>query len=199
MTNIIRIAAALCCTLLLAACFPPVTEHPVGKATAKPDDDLVGLWKATMNEGDSGDNQAYFHFVRKGDGTLTVVIVSAKTKGDGDMMGARVTATRIGDNRFLNATLLPMDREDKDAEEQPPGTIPVLYKFDGSRHLTLYLMNEDATKAAIKAGKINGKVEPGQFGDATITADQPELDAFMGSTAGLTLFSDKFATMTRMD
>lgn len=197
--NRIRSAVALCCTLLLAACFPPVTVHPVGTPTAQPDDALVGLWKATMTEGDKDDNQAYFHFVRKGDGTLTVVIVSAKTKGDGDLMGARVTTTRIGGNRFLNARLLPMDREDKDAEEQPPGTVPLLYKLDGSRHLTLYMMNEDKTKAAIKAGKIEGHVESGQLGDATITADEPALDAFMGSAAGLALFTDKFATMTKMN
>jgi len=199
LTNIIRMAAALCCTLALAACFPPVTTHPVGKVDAQPDSDLVGLWKATMADADKGEDQAYFHFIRKGDGTLTVVIVSAKTKGDGDLMGARVTTAQIDGAKFLNASLLPMDREDKDADLQPSGTVPLLYKRDGSHHLTLYMMDEDATKAAIKAGKIKGTVEPGQFGDATITADQPQLDAFMGSQAGLALFSDKFATMTRMD
>lgn len=175
-----------------------MTSHPVGTPTPEPDSDLVGLWKATMTDGDKDDNQAYFHFVRKGDGTLTVVIVSAKTKGDGDVMGARVTTTRVGGNRFLNATLLPMDRDDKD-DEQPPGTVPVLYELDSSHHLTLYLMDEDKTKAVITAGKIKGTVGQGQFGDATITADQPALDAFVGSREGLALFTDKFAVMTRMD
>jgi hypothetical protein len=61
----------------------------------------------------------------------------------------------------------------------------------------LYQMNEDATKAAIKAGKIKGDVGQGQFGDAVITADQAALDAFIASPQGAALFSEKFATLTK--
>jgi hypothetical protein len=58
-------------------------------------------------------------------------------------------------------------------------------------------MNEDKTKAAIQAGKIRGEVEPGQFGDAIITANQRALDSFIGSDEGVALFSEKFATLSR--
>jgi hypothetical protein len=85
-----------------------------------------------------------------------------------------------------------------DGDQQPDGTVPVLYRWDG-KHLVLYLMDEKATKAAINAKRIAGTVESGEFGDATITADQATLDAFMAGREGTALFSSKFAVLTRMD
>ncbi len=198
MRKIIPVAVALCCTLLLSACFPPVTSHPVGGAAAKPDVWLYGLWKAKMTGGDSENNKAYFHFVPKNSETTLVLIISAGKKPDADVMGATVTAARIGNSHFLNAKLVSLEGKEDDADGQPPGTIPVLYRGSG-RHITLYLMDEKATKDAINSGKIAGTVESGQYGDATITADQATLDKFIASPAGLALFTDKFAELTRMD
>lgn len=193
-------AAALCCTLALAACFPPVTTHPVG-TPEKPDPALAGLWKATMSQSDPGENQAYFHFVPRTDGTLLVVIVSAHSK-DGDVMAAKTTTTRIGNAHYMNATLLAVDKDKNDTDEMPPGTMPVFYRLDDARHLTLCLMDEDKTKAAINAHKIKGTVGSGAFGDATITADKAELDAFLATPEGRALFNckdAKLATMVKMD
>ena len=77
--------------------------------------------------------------------------------------------------------------------------MPMLYRFDGPRRLTLFFMDEDATKAAIQSGAIKGTVEPGQFGDATITADPKSLDAFMATKKATALFGAKFATLTKME
>jgi hypothetical protein len=63
----------------------------------------------------------------------------------------------------------------------------------------LYLMDEDATKAAIQSHAISGTVESGQFGDATITAAPKDLDAFMASKKGLSLFGEHFATLTKIE
>jgi len=195
--RIISTAVAVCCTLLLAACFPPVTAKPVGTDQADPS--LRGLWRATMAHGDPGQDKAYFHFVPQSDGSMLVIIVSAAKKGDGDVMGATVRTATLGSSRVMNAMLVSFDiKKSGDDEEQPPGTIPVLYRTSG-KHLTLYLMDEKATKAAIAAGKVKGTVGSGDYGDATITADQPELDRFLSSPGGLALFSDKFAELTKMD
>jgi len=195
--RIIPAAVALCCTLLLAACFPPVTKTPIGGSAANPDPALLGLWKGNMANSDSRE-PVYFHFIRKKDGGMTVLMVSADKKNEDGALAAVANATKVGGNRFLNARLIPLDNAESADDDGPDGTIPVLYRFEG-RRLTLYLMNEDATKDAIKAKKITGTVEPGQFGDATITADQQELDRFVTSGEGQKLFSDKFAVLTRMD
>ena len=37
----------------------------------------------------------------------------------------------------------------------------LLYRFGKDGRLMLYLLDEDATRAAIKAGKIKGEIDPG--------------------------------------
>ena len=193
--RIIHSAVALCCTVLLAACFPPMTAHPVGGANALPDPSYVGTWNAKMAQADPGKQDAVFVFRMKG-GKLTVLITDPKEKHHDDDIGAELTGAMVGGNRFLNARLVATNNHQDDSG-QPPGTFPVLCKFTDARHASLYLMNDDATKAAIKAGKIKGHVEPGQFGDATITADVGALNAFMSSPAGLALFTEKIADISK--
>jgi hypothetical protein len=189
--KLVRFAVALCCTVVLAACFPPVTKNPIGSLQLGADRTLAGTWNAKMEDADNGDNQATFQFTRRGN-TLVVLITSKKK--DEDSLKAIVTTTKIGANRFMNAKLVSMGKDEDD--EAPPGTVPLLYRLEGAS-VVLYLMNEDKTKAAIQAGKIKGSVEPGQFGDAIITANQRALDAFIASDEGVALFSEKFATLSR--
>jgi hypothetical protein len=195
--RIISTAVALCCTLLLAACFPPITAKPVGHDQA--DLSLRGLWRATMTHGDPGQDRAWFHFVPQSDGSTLVIIVSGAKKGDADVMGATVRTAKLGGSQVMNARLVSFEvKGTGDDSEQPPGTIPVLYRHNG-KHLSLFLMDEKATKAAIASGRIKGSVGSGDYGDATITADQPELDRFLSSAEGQALFSDKFAEMTMVE
>ena len=64
----------------------------------------------------------------------------------------------------------------------------MLYKFGKPHPLTLYLLDEDKVKEAIKAGKIAGTVEPGDSGDVQITADAAALDAFFATPEAAKLF-----------
>jgi hypothetical protein len=98
----------------------------------------------------------------------------------------------------MNAELTFSDGHASEGNDQPPGTIPALYRIEGG-HMTLYLMDEDATKAAIRAHAIAGSVGEGQFGDAVITASPKDLDAFLASRKGTALFGERFATLTRME
>ncbi|HEY2032093.1 MAG TPA: hypothetical protein VGH02_00250 [Rhizomicrobium sp.] len=189
------LAAAL--SLLLASCFPPTTTHPVGTTAGLANDPaLTGLWRGKMKNDEQRD--VYFHFLPSADGTMTVVLVQGGTEPDGDWSVASITTATVGNNHIMNARLT-FNNGKPDEEDMARNTMPLLYRFDGPNHLTLYLMDEDATKAAIQAHKIAGTVEPGQFGDAVITALPKELDAFMASKKGAALFGERFATLTKME
>jgi len=184
--------------LLLAACYPPTTTHPVGTTTAVVNDPaLVGLWRGKSDQS-TDDRGLYFHFLPAGDNTITVVMVQAGSEPDGDWMVARITTANLGGNHIMNAEMQFGDGKSDDDDDHR-GTIPLLYRFEGPNRLVLYLMDEDAAKAAIQAHKIAGTVEPGQFGDATITASPKELDAFMATKKGASLFGERFATLTKME
>ena len=195
MRIIIPILAA---ALLLTGCYPPTTTHPVGTTVGLANDPaLVGLWRAKMDSSDD-ERPVYFHFLPSGDNTITVVMVQGGDKPDGDWTVAGATTVNLGANHIMNAQLQFSDGKPAD-EDMARGTVPLLYRFDGPTHLSLFLMDEDATKAAIKAHRITGTVEEGQFGDAVITAQPKELDAFMASKRATQLFGERFATLTRIE
>ncbi len=192
-TPFLAVAAAL----LLAGCFPPTTTHPVGTtATIANDPALTGLWRGKSDQS-TDERGLYFHFLPAGDNTITVVMVQAGSEPDGDWMVASITTATLGGNHIMNVQLKFSDGKAEDDDR--PGTIPLLYRFEGPNRMVLYLMDEDATKAAIQAHKIAGTVEQGQFGDATITASPKDLDAFLATKKGAALFGERFATLTKME
>jgi len=196
--KIISAAVALCSTLLLAACFPPTTSHPLGGPSNRGDSALLGRWDATMDESsDDKDNKAEFRFRQTSGGALRAELRSTNPKAkDDDRVVAIVSTAKLGPYRYLNARLIAMGKDNNDDEEKVEGTIPLLYRQNG-KTVVLYMMDETATKKAINAHRIAGKVDPGSFGDAHITADQRTLDAFFSTPEGAGLFTDKFATLTR--
>jgi hypothetical protein len=188
---------AVAAALVLAGCFPPTTTHPAGTTTAMANDPaLTGLWRGKSDQS-TDDRGLYFHFLPTADNTITVVMVQAGAEPDGDWMVASITTATLGGNHIMNAQMKFSDG--KADEDNHPGTIPLLYRFEGPNRLVLYLMDEDATKAAIQAHKITGTVEQGQFGDATITASPKELDSFLATKKGAALFGERFATLTKME
>lgn len=194
--KIIRLAVATLAVVALAACYPPTTSHPIGTtAGLKPDPLLAGLWKGGPPE--PGERGGYFHFLPQSDGSITAILVQAGDKPDGDWNLITLTTAKAGANRFMNARMLSSNGKPED--DAPAGTVPVLYRLDSKGRLTLYLMDETATKAAITAGKIKGRIEKGSMGDATITADPAALDAFMASPAARTLFVKPFFVLHKME
>jgi hypothetical protein len=193
--KLIRLSLAALAVLALAACYPPTTSHPIGtSAGLKPDPVLTGLWKG--HPPDPKEAGGYFHFLPQEDGSITVILVESGEKPDGDWNLITLTTGKAGANRFMNARMLSSNG--KPETGAPSGTVPVLYRLDGKGRMTLYLMDETATKAAITAGKIKGTIEKGSMGDATITADPAELDAFMQSPEALALFDKPFFILRKM-
>jgi hypothetical protein len=187
--------AALATTLVLSACYPPVTSHPVGTTVgAKVDPAVVGVWRAP---GDKEHRPTYLHILPRLDGPMAVIMVEGGPQPDGDWNEIAVTTARFGAYGFMNVRLISANG--KPVDDQPGGTIPVLYRFDAKGDLMLCLPDEDATKAAIKAGKIKGTVTDNGKGDATITADGAALDRFLTSRAGQALYNKPFSIFTRVE
>jgi len=169
----------------LAGCFPPSTSHPVGlTAGLKADPALVGTWKGPGDDG----KIAYAHFLKQEDGSFAVLLVATGDKAEDWTLVTGTTAT-VGGHHFLNARLVSSNGKPETGE--PEGTMPLLYTIDAKGALTMRLMDEKATKALIKAGKIKGDQGQGDTGDAIITADPKALDAFMQTPAALAAFSSK--------
>ena len=182
---------ALGAALILCACYPPTTSHPVGVAS-KPDPALTGAWRGVDADG----KPASFHFLTPSDGTITVLIAEAGPKAE-DWNVASVTNGTVGANHFFSARLVSSNG--KPEENAPAGTVPVLYKMDAKGRMTLFMMDEAAVKAAITGGKIKGTIEPGAMGDAVITADAATLDKFLATPAGLALFVKPFFTLKKVE
>ncbi|MEI9995669.1 MAG: hypothetical protein WDM91_13825 [Rhizomicrobium sp.] len=191
----LRTALALCAALILAGCYPPTTSRPVGTtAGLRNDPALTGTWRTLPLADDRGGT--YFHFLPEGDDRFVVAVVPAHGEA-GDLVVATVSSARYGRFGFLNARLL--ETAGKRESEQPPGTVPILYRFDAKGVLSLAMMDEDATKAAIRAHKIAGSAGKAGTDDATITADSRTLDKFLSSPAGQALFAKPFGVMKKVD
>jgi hypothetical protein len=184
--KMVHIAVTLACTLLLAGCLPVTSKAPVGTtAGLAADKALFGTWKGHSADADNK-SDGYFHFMAAKDGTLTAAVVLATGSSDDGWSIFNLRTATLGKNHFINA----VETFDKDAPTEGDlknANIPMLYTLKG-RTLTLYLIDEDKAKAAVKAGKIKGEIEPGDMGDVVITAAPAELDAFMAKPEAAEMF-----------
>jgi hypothetical protein len=188
----VKFAVALLAVLALAGCYPPVTTHPLGSNTpTKPDAALAGVWKGVDTDG----KPHYVHFLQQSDSTISAVVVESGAKAE-DWFAAKLTCAKLGANRFLNGRL---EWTNNKPEHDIPGTVPVIYSIDAKGALTLAMMDEDKVKDAVRAGKIKGMIEKGQFGDVTITESPAALDKLFASPAVTKLFAQPFLTLHRVD
>lgn len=188
-----RAALVLCTALLVTACLPVTSTSQVGSTAGyKNDPQLTGMWKGKPKDADNG---SYFVFLPKDDDTIAALLFSPDEK-DGGWMALSLQTSELGGAHFMSAHVTAED--DKNADDPVAKTnIPVMYKFSGGK-LTLWLIDEDAAKAAVNAGKIKGVVGSGSMGDVAITASPAELDKFVQSADGRTLFKQEFVTLTKV-
>ena len=188
----LRFAAAAIAALLVSACLPVTTKTPVGATVGfLPDPALVGVWRGSSNSGEKSD-VGFIVFVKNDDGTMTAIMPE-----DDRWTAYGVRTATLGGHTFMNVrTLL---ENGKAADDELAGQqFPILYSVKGKK-LTLALLDEKKTAAAIKSGAIAGAVEPGDNGDVHISADATSLDTFMQSPAGLALFSSQPIVMKKVD
>jgi hypothetical protein len=189
--------AGVCAVFLLAACLPVTSKVPVGSTVGlKPDPALLGTWKARDA---NGDEPAYVHFIGNNDGTMTALLVSPPQKENlGEWSAYALRVATLGENHIVNAQEVIANGKPSDgplAQQQ----VLLLYRATGRGNITLYVMDDKATAAAIKAGAIAGEIDPGENGDVRITAGEPALDNFMRTPQAAKLFGKALVSLTRIE
>jgi hypothetical protein len=184
--NSLRILFVLAMALVASACLPVTTTAPVGSTVGfQADPALTGIWRGEQTK---GEGPVFMSFYPQTDGTTSVVGMSAPGKSDsGGWAVYSLQTSTLGPYHFMNAR--EVSDNGKPSDSSANGTFPLLYRVNGDGALVIYLLDDNATKAAIQSGKIAGTVQQGQFGDITITAAPADLDAFMQSPAGRALFA----------
>jgi len=181
-----RLLALVLAAFVLCGCLPVTSKNPVGSTISQgADKALYGTWVG-RNPDDKNAKDGFVHFMAAKDGSMSVAMVMAEGGSDDGWTIFRLSTAKLNQNHYLNA-VLTFDKDEAASGKLKGATIPVLYTLkDGV--LTLYLLDEDKAKAAIKAGKIKGTIEPGDSGDAVITDEPAELDAFFAKPDAAALF-----------
>lgn len=192
----LHIVSILLIGLLVTACLPVTTTHPIGTTAAEaPDSRLIGMWSGKAPDNDA---TSYFTFLPQDDSSLTAIAVTPGATGDkgGWAVFALTTAT-LNTKHYMNARALFEDNKPA-THDDAKRIIPLAYHITEDGRLILTIIDEDAAKAAVKAGRISGTIGKGNTGDVTITAAPKELDAFLATDEGASLFSQKLFELTRM-
>jgi hypothetical protein len=185
---------SLAAALLLSACLPVTSLHPFGStAAATPDPALSGAWRGKMKDADTAST---LYFLPQKDGATALFVTDPGKKDAGSWGSFAVTTATLGANHFINAREL-IDEGKPSAGKMATTTFPLLYRISDGK-LTLYLLDEKKTAAAIAAGKLKGTVEKGMDGDVAITEDGAALDTFMTSKAGAALFGPPLMVLHKL-
>jgi hypothetical protein len=181
----IRFVLAACSTLLLAACLPVSTKAPVGSTVGFVNDPaLSGTWRGNPKTDPA---MTYIHFLPNDDKTITLVAVTTPQKDEkGGWSTYRISTATLGRNRYMNAHAWLSDGKPSDPNANEANAA-LYYTIEGDT-LNAYLFDEDKIKAMIKAHKIAGTIDPGQYGDVHITEDAAKLDARLAGADAPKLF-----------
>ena len=195
--KVLRFALFAAAALIVAACLPVTTKNPVGTSVGfKPDPALIGLWKAEPDKDRPEDKPGYVALLNGEDeGTMTGIVFDPGKDG-GDWSTYNLKLATLGANHLIN--VWSVLNNGKPADGDAKADILMLYQLGNGGKLTLRLMDEDATKAAIQAGKIKGEIEPGNTGDVRITADLKDLDAFFAKKGTAALFGKPLFILTKV-
>jgi len=196
--KVLRFALFAAAALIVAACLPVTTKSPVGTTAGfKQDPALLGLWKAEPDKDSPEDKPGYIAFLNaEEENTMTGIIIDPG-KESGDWSTYRLRLAALGTNHLINAWGVLNNGKPTD-EDEAKADVLLLYRFGKDGKLTLALLDEDATRVAIKSGKIKGEIEPGDMGDAHITAEPKELDAFFATKEAAALFVKPLIVLDRV-
>lgn len=158
-------SAALAGCLLLSGC--PESVQPLSDpAGAAHDPALFGVWHGSFD----GD-EMYLHAGPGERGMTRAVQIEHKKKGGIDTTQYAAFPTRLGKLGLLNVR-----RTDDGADFR--GYMLFRYEVKG-RKLTLWMLSLKAVREDIKAGKLAGRAEGGEYGETLITASSEALGKYV--------------------
>jgi len=175
--------------LIVAACLPVTSDHPIGESKGFAiDPALLGTWRGRGESKD--DKPGTVAFLRGDNGHMTAILIAEDEWETYDLQVAT-----LGANHFMNVRSVLKNGAPVD-DEEAKAIIPLLYRFGRGGKLTLALLDDKASAAAIRAGKIKGESKADD--DAHLTAEPKELDAFFMTKEGASLFKSKLLALSKV-
>jgi hypothetical protein len=178
------VAPVLLLIVVLAGCKVDSVNPISSFDGAQPDTAIHGVWRYK-----AGDELSYLHIgpefaltdaARPAGRHTRIVIVDHKRSGLTDEAYVAYTS-RVGKQRYLNVVQTEGDRT--------VGYLFVRYTLVDRNTLRFATMDEEALKAAIRAGRIKGTTRgEGLSAETAITADSAEIERFLGAE-GAKLFA----------
>jgi hypothetical protein len=172
--------------LVLAGCLPVTGSTPVGTTVGLGHDPaLYGSWRG-HTPGDPAAKDGFVHFLAEKDSTMTAVLALADGGRDDGWTVFRITTATLGGHHLMNAGML-FDKGAPAEGKMRFANVILLYTVEG-KTLTLSLLDEDKTKAAVQAGALKGTVGQGRNGDVILTGSAGEIDAYFAKPEAAALF-----------
>lgn len=186
--------AAAC--LLFAGCFPESINPLSTPATSAIDQRFEGVYQEVRKDKD-GHGYWHFHYrgardtakgVRRSTTWLEIVGIGHDPKSGMDVGRYKALAVKIAGQDYLSFIELPQGS----AGKSPATYSFARYEVNWRGDLRIWLANESAFVAAVKAGKLRGKVKHSSFGDSVkLTDTTAHLAAFIAATEPRTLFVEE--------
>lgn len=177
--------------LCLAACVP-TSEHPIAVPGSKPDQDIVGTWHGTLEDG----GPVYLHILRRADDALGALMVSRGDTAEArdEWAAFRLITASVDGQRYMS---VQWDYNDgTPVEGRDRGYHLVRYSLEPDGSLALYTVNEDRLIEAVKAGAVAGTIEENQWNEEVrLTASSEKLVAFLTQSDPFFLFDKPFTRL----
>ena len=197
------VLAAAC--LLFAGCLPESINPLSTPATSSIDPRFEGVYQEVRKDKDAQDGSGFWHFhyrgasdtakgVRRSTTQLEIVGIGHEPKGGLDIGRYKALATIIAGQDYLSFIALSEDGK-KSAATYSFARYEVTWRGD----LRIWLANESAFVAAVKAGKLRGKVTSSKFSNSvTLTDTTAHLAAFLAAGDPGKLFDTEPMTFRRL-
>lgn len=185
-------------SVFLAGCVDS-TKPLVDPQKAKPDKQLLGLWRHVGQDG----QVSFYHIGQAGDeqpeGVFRVVGVTHREGQLAPPAEMLLFTAQVGGKSYLNVAELKPGVAEKIKEkgwEAVEGYFIWRYQIEGDR-LTVWAMDNEAKRRVVEAGKLKGEVSTGRFRFVKFT-DAPENLARFLSEAGDSLFTNDPVRLERV-
>ena len=196
--------AAAC--LFFAGCLPESINPLSTPATSSIDPRFEGVYQEVDKDKDAKSRSAFWHFhyrgasdnakgVRRITTWLEIVGIGHERKAGLEITRYKALATKIAGQDYLSFVGLPPSG----AKKSPLTYSFARYEVSWRGDLRIWLANESAFTAAVKAGKLRGKVTTSKFSDSvTLTDTTANLAAFIAAGDPGKLFDSEPMTFRRL-